>query len=120
MSSSTDPMVLGMINKSLNDIGTDVKEIKTKLGEGALAMNDMKHGIRNLETKVEVLEDGQKKIKKTLYDHTESDEGKKKHYMQGFTETFTQRTWRRKDILFIATAITTTITFIIQYWAFQR
>ena len=113
MSSSTDPMVLGMINKSLNDIGTDVKEIKTKLGEGALAMNDMKHGIRNLETKVEVLEDGQKKIKKTLYDHTESDEGKKKHYMQGYTETFPQKVWRRKDVITLATAISTFIMWTI-------
>jgi len=109
----TDPTVLGMINKNLEGISADVKEIRKDLKDGAVTMG--KHDIRlgNIENDVKDLKKGQKKIKESVYNHAND---KKSHYNQGYKETFTQRTWRRKDLIALLTTVFAIITFLINHF----
>ncbi len=108
-----DPTVLGMINKNLNVISKDVKEIKEDMKSGAVTMG--KHDVRlgHIESDVKELKNGQKKIKESMWKHVNS---KIVHYNQGYTETFTQRTWRRKDLIALLTGIFALITLVINHY----
>ena len=107
-----DPTVLGMINDNLNEIKVDVKEIKKDMKSGAVKMENHNVRLGNIEGDVKDLKTGQKKIKESMYDHAND---KKEHYNQGHKETFTQRTWRRKDLIALTTAITAIIGIIMKY-----
>jgi len=107
-----EPTVLGMINKNLDTISGDIKEIKDDMKNGAVKMENHSVRLENIETDVKDLKNGQKKIKEKVFDHATD---KKVHYNQGYKETFSQRTWRRKDLIALMTAIATTIGFILKY-----
>lgn len=106
-----DPTVLGMINKNLDDISKDVKEIKKDMKAGAVMMENHSGRISHIEEDVKELSSGQKKIKETVYNHATD---KNLHYNQGYEETFTEKAWRKKgEIIF--SAILGSITGLIAY-----
>jgi len=107
---SSDPTVLGMINDKLTGISTDVKEIKKDMRTGAVKMENHRVRLENIETDVTEIKEGQKKIKETFWKHTLD---KKKHYNQGFEETFTQRAWRKKGEIGLITAVLSIISWVI-------
>ena len=108
-----DPTVLGMINDNLNDISTDVKEIKKDMKAGAVKMENHDVRLGNVEHDVKDLSNGQKKIKETVWGHAND---KKVHYNQGYEETFGQRTWRRKDLIALMTGIFALITVMVNHY----
>ena len=109
---SDDPTVLGMINGNLNEIKSDIKVIKTDMKSGAIQMENHNVRLGNIEGDVKDLKNGQKKIKESLWKHVNA---KKEHYNQGHKETFTQRTWRRKDLIALMTGIAAIVGFIMNY-----
>lgn len=108
-----DPTMLGMINENVKEIKSDVKEMRKELKEGAVKMENHSGRLKHIEKNIKELSNGQKKIKETIWNHSNN---KKTHYNQGFKETFPQRTWRRKDLIALMTGIFTTITLIINHF----
>lgn len=106
----SEPTVLGMINDNLKDISIDVKEIKKDLKDGAVTMENHNVRLGNIEHDVTDLKDGQKKIKETFWNHSNN---KKKHYNQGYKETFPQKAWRKKGELTLLTMILTVVSWLI-------
>ena len=99
-----------MIYDLVKETRDDVKGIQKDLKEGAVTMENHTVRLKGIEGKVECLEDGQKKIKGALFEHVSD---KKKHYNQGYSETFVEKAWRRKDVIALATAIATGIGWLI-------
>jgi len=110
---SDDPTVLGMINDNVKEIKADVKEIKKDMKEGAIKMENHSVRLGNIESDVINLKDGQKKIKETIWEHIRN---KKTHYNQGYTETFGQRTWRRKDLIALLTGMFALISLVVNHY----
>ena len=108
-----DQIILGMINDNVKEIKTDVKEMRKELKDGAVKMENHSVRLGNIEHDVNDLKTGQKKIKESMWKHVNS---KIVHYNQGYTETFTQRTWRRKDLIALLTGIFALITLVINHY----
>lgn len=107
---SGDPTPLGMINDSLMSIANDQKKIVSSVAAIDKTQAVDSKRLDHIEGDVKYLKAGQKKIKESLWSHVNS---KKVHYNQGYTETFSQRTWRRKDLIALLTGIFTAISWII-------
>lgn len=98
-----DPTVLGMIHSKLGDISTDVKEIKNDMKEGAVKMENHEQRLLNVEGKTKLNE-------KITIEHIKN---KKKHYNPYYSETFRQRTWRRKGDIGVATGGSLTVLTVV-------
>jgi len=103
---------MDMIYDLVKETRTDVSEIKRDMKLGAIEMENHNVRLGHIETDIKDLKTGQKKIKTDLWNHINS---KKKHYNQGYTESFSQRTWRRKDLIALLTTISTIIAITIKY-----
>ena len=108
-----DPSVLGMINDNLKTISTDVKEMRKELKHGAVKMENHSGRLSHVEKDVKELSNGQKKIKKELFNHKNN---RKEHYNQGFKETIPQRMWRKKGEIGIITSVLGLITLIVNHF----
>lgn len=97
-----DPTVLGMINRKLEDISCDVKDIKKEMKEGAVRMENHSVRLKEMECDVKDLKDGQKKIKEAVYNHAGD---KKMHYNQGYHETFSEKIWRKKAEIIVSAVL---------------
>ncbi len=94
-----DPTVLGMINEKLGDISEDVKDIKKDMKNGAVKMENHEQRLINVEGKTMLNE-------KVTIEHIKN---KEKHYKPYYSETFRQRTWRKKGDIGVATGGSLTV-----------
>jgi len=108
-----DPTVLGMINANLENISFDLNEIKKELKNGAVRMENHNVRLKNIECDVRDLTNGQKKIKKELYNHVNNRED---HYNQGYKETIPQRMWRKKVEITIITSVLGILTILVNHF----
>lgn len=106
MNNTPEPTVLGMINRNLNDISIDVKEIKADIKAGAVKMENHDVRLGNIEI-------CQKELKDDFQHHVTN---KKKHYNQGYEDTVLKRLSRRKIEISIGTIIATVITILINHY----
>ena len=108
-----DPTQGEMMYDLVKETRDDVKTIKKGMQDGSLQMKDMQHCIEGLENKVGDLEDGQKKIKKTVFEHIAGDSGKKMHFNEGHTESFPQKIVRKKGELTLGGIIAAALYFLL-------
>lgn len=106
----SEPTVLGMINKNLNDIKDNQGEANKSLTSIQVSLENHNVRMKNLEQSQRRIEAGQKKIKKDLYEHIGD---KKKHHIQGYKETIPQKLVRKKLEISIITIITTVIGWLV-------
>ena len=101
---------IDMVYDLVKETREDVSEIKKDMKDGAVKMENHTVRLGHIEDDVKCLKKGQKKIKESVFNHADD---KKVHYNQGYKETFSQRTWRRKDLIALMTGIFTLITLLI-------
>ena len=104
---------IDMVYDLVKETRNDVSEIKKDMKAGAVTMENHSGRLGHIENDVSELKSGQKKIKETVFNHASD---KKTHYNQGYTETFTQRTWRRKDLIALMSGIFALISLVVNHY----
>ena len=91
---SDEPSVLGMINKNLDTISGDVKDIKQEMKNGAVKMENHEGRLKNVEKDT-------KELKGNFRTHVTN---KEKHYNPHYSESFGQKVRRKKGEIGVASA----------------